>query len=41
MIRKGLTGAVKVVSGRRRFLVRFQNGCENDMSSNELTVVVV
>ena len=26
-MRKELTGVVQSVSGRRRFLVRFQNGC--------------
>ena len=40
-MRKDLTGLVQGVSGRRRFLVRFQNGCENNMSSNQLTVVIV
>ena len=38
---KELTGVVQGVSGRRRFLVRFQNGCEKNMSSNQLTVVIV
>ena len=28
-MRKYLTGVVQGVSGRRRFLVRFQNGCKN------------
>ena len=37
--RKELTGVVQGVSGRRRFLVRFQNGCKNNISSNQLTVV--
>ena len=36
---KELTGVVQGVLGRRRFLVRFQNGCKNNMSSNQLTVV--
>ena len=40
-MRKELTGVVQGVSERRRFLVRFQNGCENNMSSNQLTVVIV
>ena len=39
--RKDLNGMVKVVSGRRRFLVRFQNGCKNILSTNQLTVVIV
>ena len=40
-MRKELTGVVQGVSGRRRFFVMFQNGCENYLSSNQLTVVVV
>ena len=36
-MRKELTGVVQVVFGRRRFLVRFQNGCENNLSLNQLT----
>ena len=40
-MRKELTGVVQGVSGRRRFFVRFHNGCENNMSSNQLTVVIV
>ena len=40
-IRKEFTGVVQGVSGRRRFLVRFQNGCKNNLSSNQLTVVIV
>ena len=38
-MRKEFTGVVQGVSGRRRFLVRFQNGCEKNLSSNQLTVV--
>ena len=38
---KELTGVVQGVSGRRRFLARFQNGCKNNLSSNQLTVVIV
>ena len=40
-MRKELTGVVQGVSGRRRFLVRFQNGCENNLSSNQQIVVIV
>ena len=36
-----MTVVVQGVSGSRRFLVRFQNGCENNLSSNQLTVVIV
>ena len=41
IMRKELTSVVQGVSGRSRFLVRFQNGCENNLSSNQLTVVIV
>ena len=40
-IRKELTGVVQGVSVRRRFLVRFQNGCEKNLSSNQLTVAII
>ena len=40
-MRKELTGVVQGVSGRRRFLVRFQNECKNNLSSNLLTVVIL
>ena len=36
-----LTGVVQDVSGKKRFLVMFQDGCENNLSSNQLTVVIV
>ena len=39
-MRKEFTGVVQGVSGRRRFLVRFQNGCKKNLSSNQLTVVI-
>ena len=32
---------VQGVSGRRKFLVGFQDECENNMSSNQLTIVIV
>ena len=35
----GFTGVVQCVSGRRRILAMFQNGCENNLSSNQLNVV--
>ena len=38
-MRKELTGVVQGVSGRRRFLVRFHNGCKKNLSSNQLTSV--
>ena len=38
-MRKELNGVVQGVSVRRRFLVRFQNRCENNLSSGQLTVV--
>ena len=36
-----LTGVVQCVSGSRRFLVRCHNRCEKNMSSNQLTVVIL
>ena len=41
IIRKEFTGVVQGVSGMRSFLVRFQNGYENNLSLNQLTVVIV
>ena len=29
------------VPGKKRFLVRFQDGCKNNLSSNQLTMVIV
>ena len=40
-LRKELMGVVQGVSGKKRFLVRFQYGCENNLSSNQLTIVTV
>ena len=40
-MRKDLTGVVKGVSGKKRFLVSFQDGCKNNLSLNQLTVVIV
>ena len=37
---KEFTGVVQGVSWRRRSLVRFQNGCKNNLYSNQLTVVI-
>ena len=33
-ISKELNGVVQGVSGKKRFLVRFLDGCENNLSSN-------
>ena len=38
-IRKELTGVVQAISRKRRFLVRFHDGCEKNLSSNQLTDV--
>ena len=38
---KDLNVVLQGLSGRRRFLVRFHNGCKNNLSSNQLTVVMV
>ena len=40
-MRKELTGVLQGVSVKRRFLVRFKNGCEKNLSLNQLTVVIV
>ena len=36
-----MTGVVQEVVGKRRYLVRFQDGFKKEMSSNQLTIVVV
>ena len=36
---KELTGVIQDILGKRRFLVRFDDGCEKNLSSNKLTVV--
>ena len=38
-MRKELTGVVQAISGKRRFLVMFHNGCEKNLSANQITVV--
>ena len=38
---KGFTGVVQGVSGKNRFFARFQYGCEHDMTSNQLTIIIV
>ena len=38
-MRKDFTGVVQGVLGMSRVLVRFHNRCENNLSSNQLTVV--
>ena len=38
-MRKELTCVVQAISGKRSFLVRFHDGCKNNLSSNQLTVV--
>ena len=41
IMRKRLAGVVQVVSGKNMFLVRFHNGCENNLYSNQLTIMIV
>ena len=36
-----MTGVDKRVSGKKSFLVRFQDWFENNISSNQLTIVIV
>ena len=38
-MRKELNFVVQVVSGKKRLLVRFQHGCQNNLSSNQLTIL--
>ena len=38
-MRKEFTGVVQAILGKRRFLVRFYDGCKKNLSSNQLTVV--
>ena len=38
-MRKELTGMVQAISGKRRLLVSFHDGCKKNLSSNQLTVV--
>ena len=40
-MRNEFNGVVNCVSGRRRFLARFQDWCKNNMSSNKLTILTV
>ena len=40
-IRKLLTGVVQGVSGKKRFLVRFHDGCKNYMTLNPLIVMII
>ena len=39
-MRKEFSGVVQGVSGRRRILVRFQNGCKNNIFLNPLNIVI-
>ena len=38
---KWLTSVIQGVSGKRRFLVSFQDGCDKDLASNQITVMTV
>ena len=40
-MRNYLNGVFQRISGNDRFLVRFQDGCEKDLTSNQLTIVIV
>ena len=40
-MRKELNGVVQGVSVKKRLLTRFQDGCKNNLSSNQLTIVIV
>ena len=36
-----MTGVAQGVLGKKRFLLRFQDGCKHNMSSNQLTIGIV
>ena len=38
---KDLTGVVQLFVGKKKFLVRFQDGCKKYLNSNKLTIVIV
>ena len=38
---KELTGMVQGVSGKKRFLAGFKDGCKNNLSSDQLTIMIV
>ena len=40
-IRKDLNGVVQGIYGKKRFLVRFQDECENDLTSNQLKIMIL
>ena len=40
-MRNELTGVVQGISGKKRFLVRFQDGCKNYLTSNQITIMIV
>ena len=40
-MRKELTDVIQGISENKRFLVRFQDGCKNNLSSNQPTIVIV
>ena len=40
-MRKYLTGVVQGVLCNKRFLMRFQDRCKNNFSSNQLTIVIL
>ena len=40
-MRKELNSVVKGVLGKKMFLVKFQDGCKNNMSSNKTTIIIV
>ena len=41
LLMKELNGVVQGVSGNKRFLKRFHYGCKKDLTSNQLTVVIL
>ena len=41
MLRKEMTGVVQEVVGKRRYSMRFQDGLEKEIVSNQIKILVV
>ena len=40
-MRNDLTGVFQGIFGKKRLLARFQDGCEKDLTLNQLTIMIV
>ena len=41
LVRKEFDGVLQGVSGKRRFFAMFQYGCDTDLNSNKLSIMIV